>query len=187
MRADADWLGLKVWSRRRNARLKASMDERIQQYVAAAEPGALVSLFTSAPTEAETRPNGQVPFWLMALDAVRTAVFNALALLTTDPAARERALAEIAIADTAHGPGTVAALADLAFVRACMLDSVRLWPAAHCSWSHGGRNGVVGETLPIGARVLIPVVAHHRARRLPHANRFAPDRWLDGLPTPTGR
>jgi cytochrome P450 len=37
-----------------------------------------------------------------------------------------------------------------------------------------------GATLPIGARVLIPVVAHHRASRLPHANRFAPDLWLNG-------
>jgi cytochrome P450 len=37
-----------------------------------------------------------------------------------------------------------------------------------------------GEKLPIGSRVLIPAMAHHRARRLPHANRFAPDLWLDG-------
>jgi cytochrome P450 len=122
-----------------------------------------------------------VPFWLMALDAVRTAVFNALALLTTDPAAHERALAEVREADAAHGPGTVAGLAKLAFVRACLLDSVRLYPAApmlvrvtaaETEWN--------GETLPIGAKVLIPVAAHHRARRLPHANRFAPDLWLDG-------
>jgi cytochrome P450 len=181
LRADADWLGLKFWNRRTDTRLKASMDRRIQRYVTAAEPGTLVSLFASAPKEAETRPNGQVPFWLMALDAVRTAVFNALALLTTDPAAHERALAEVREADAAHGPGTVAGLAKLAFVRACLLDSVRLYPAApmlvrvtaaETEWN--------GETLPIGAKVLIPVAAHHRARRLPHANRFAPDLWLDG-------
>ncbi len=181
LRADADWLGLKVWSRLRDARLRASMDERIQRYVAAAEPGTLVSLFASAPTEAETRPNGQVPFWLMALDAIRTAVFNAMALLTTDPAAHERAVTEVRDADRAHGQGTVAALADLAFVRACLLDTVRLYPAAamlvrvtaaETEWD--------GVTLPIGSRVLIPVAAQHRARRLPHANRFAPDRWLDG-------
>ena len=153
LRADADWLGLKVWARRRDARLRASMDERIQRYVAAAEPGTLVSLFASAPTEAETRPNGQVPFWLMALDAVRTAVFNALALLTTDPAAHERALAEVRTADTAHGPGTVAALADLAFVRACLLDSVRLWPAAAMLVRvTAAETEWYGETLPIGAQ-----------------------------------
>jgi len=74
LRADADWLGLKFWSRRRDAQLKASMDARIQRYTAAAEPGTLVSLFASAPKQADTRPNGQVPFWLMALDAVRIAV-----------------------------------------------------------------------------------------------------------------
>ncbi len=181
LRADGDWLGLKVWDRRRDARLKASMDGRIQRYVAAAEPGTLVSLFTSAPKEAETRPNGQVPFWLMALDAVRTSVFNALALLTTDPAAHERALAEVRMADAAHGPGTVAALADLAFVRACMLDSVRLWPAAAMLVRvTAAETEWYGETLPIGSRVLIPAAANHRARRLPHANRFAPGLWLDG-------
>ena len=181
LRRDGDWLGLKVWNRRRNARLRASMDARIQRYAAAAEPGTLVSLFASAPTQAETRPNGQVPFWLMALDAVRIAVFNALALLTTDPAAHERALAEIRMADTTHGPGTVAGLADLAFVRACMLDSVRLWPAAAMLVRvTAAETEWYGETLPIGAKVLIPVSAHHRARRLPHANRFAPDLWLDG-------
>jgi len=181
LRGDADWLGLKFWRRGSDARLKASMDERIQRYVAAAEPGTLVSLFATAPAEADTRPNGQVPFWLMALDAVRTAAFNALALLSTDPSARERALAEVRAADSAHGPGTVAGLAELHVVRACLLDSVRLWPAAamlvrvtaeETEW--------YGETLPAGTRVLIPVVAQHRARRLPQANTFAPDRWLDG-------
>jgi cytochrome P450 len=181
LRADADWLGLKLWARRRDARLKASMDERIQRYVAAAEPGTLVGLFASAPTEADTRPNGQVPFWLMALDAVRTAVFNALALLTTDPAAHERALAEVRAADRAHGPGTVAALGELAFVRACLLDSVRLWPAAAMLVRvTAGETEWYGETVPIGTRILVPVVAQHRARSLPHANRFAPDLWLDG-------
>ena len=164
------------------------MDERIQRYVAAAEPGTLVSLFASAPKEADTRPNGQVPFWLMALDAVRTAVFNALALLTTDPDAHERALAEVRTAGTAHGPGTVAALADLAFVRACLLDSVRLWPAAGMLVRvTAAETEWYGEMLPIGVRVLIPGVANHRARRLPHANRFAPAFGSMARPTPTGR
>jgi len=181
LRADADWLGLKVWKRRGNARLKASMDERIQGYVAIAEPGTLVSLFSAAPKQADTDPNGQVPFWLMALDAVRTAVFNALALLAIEPAAHERALAEVRAADAAHGPGTLAGLAELAFVRACMLDSVRLWPAAAVLVRvTAAETDWYGETLPVGARVLIPVVAQHRARRLPQANRFDPDQWLDG-------
>ncbi len=111
LRADGDWLGLKVWNRGRDARLRASMDARIRAYVDAAEPGTLVSLMSSAPQTPETTPNGQVPFWLMALDAVRTVVANALALLATHPAARARALEEIAAADLAHDHGTVAGLA----------------------------------------------------------------------------
>jgi len=181
LRADADWLGLKFWDRRRNARLRASMDARIERYVEGAEPGTLVSLFPSAPQEAETRPNGQAPFWLMALDAVRNSVFNTLAVLTIDHVARERALAEIQAADEAHGPGTVAGLAELHFVRACLLDGVRLWPAAPVLVRvTAAETEWYGETLPIASRVLVPVAAQHRAQRLPQANRFAPELWLDG-------
>ena len=61
-----------------------------------------------------------------------------------------------------------------------MLDSVRLWPAAALLVRvTAAETEWYGETLPIGSKVLIPVAAHHRARRLPHANRFAPDLWLD--------
>jgi cytochrome P450 len=158
------------------------MDERIRRYVDAAQPGTLVSLFPSAPQAQETRPNGQVPFWLMALDAVRTVVANALALLATYPAARAQAREEIAAADVAHGRGTVAGLADLRFVRACVHESIRLWPAAPTlvrrtttatEWS--------GTTVPAGTRVLIPAAVLHRARRFSYANRLAPEIWLDGL------
>ncbi|HSK93426.1 MAG TPA: cytochrome P450 [Candidatus Angelobacter sp.] len=181
LREEGNWLGLKVWNRRRNATLRASMDERIRRYVDAAEPGTLVSLFPSAPQAHRTHPNGQVPFWLMALDAVRIVVANTLALLATHPAARARAVEEIATADAAHGRGTVAGLADLRFVRACVQESIRLWPAAptlvrrtttDTEWH--------GTTVRAGTRVLIPAAVFHRARRLPYANRLAPEIWLDG-------
>ena len=181
LRQDGNWLGLKVWNRGRNARLRASMDERIRSYVDAAEPGTLVSLFPSAPQARETHPNGQVPFWLMALDAVRTVVANALALLATHPAAREEAVEEVANADTTHGRGTVAGLTDLRFVRACVQESIRLWPAAptlvrrttaDTDWH--------GTTLPAGTRVLIPAAVFHRGQRFPYANRLAPEIWLQG-------
>ena len=181
LRADADWLGLKFWDRGRDERIRAAMDERIGRYVDTAEPGTLVSLFAAAPKAAGTDPNGQVPFWLMALDAVRTAALNTLALLATHPAARERALAEIRDADAAHAPDSVGALGALHFVRACLLDSVRLWPAAAMLVRvTAAETEWYGETLPAGSRVLVPVVAQHRARRLPQANRFAPELWLDG-------
>jgi cytochrome P450 len=181
LRGDGNWLGLKIWNRRRDARLRASMDERIRAYVDTAEPGTLVSLFPSAPQGPETAPNGQVPFWLMALDAVRTVVANALALLATHPVARAQAIAEVAAADANHGRGTVAGLADLRFIRACIQESIRLWPAAptlvrrttsETAWH--------GTGVPAGTRVLIPAAVFHRARRLPYANRLAPEIWLDG-------
>ena len=181
LREDGNWLGLKVWNRSRDARLRASMDARIRGYVDAAEPGTLVSFFPSAPQATETDPNGQVPFWLMALDAVRTVVANALALLGTYPAARAHALEEIAAADARHGRGTVAGLADLRLIRACVQESIRLWPAAptlvrrtttDTEWN--------GTTVAAGTRVLIPAAVFHRAAKLPYANRFAPEIWLDG-------
>ena len=181
LRGDGNWLGLKFWNRRRDARLRASMNERIRRYVDAAEPGTLVSLFAGAPQTRDTLPNGQVPFWLMALEAVRTVVANTLGLLATHPAARTRVLEEIAAADAAHGRGTVAGLADLRFVRACIQESIRLWPAAptlvrrttaETEWQ--------GTVVPSGTRVLIPAAVFHRRRTLPYANRFAPEIWLDG-------
>lgn len=181
LRGDGNWLGLKIWNRGRNARLRASMDQRIRAYVDAAEPGTLVSLFPGAPRAPETLPNGQVPFWLMALDAVRTVVANALALLATHPVARAEALKEIAAADVTHGRGSVAGLGDLRFLRACVQESIRLWPAAptlvrrttaETEWR--------GTLVTAGARVLIPAGVLHRARSLPYANRLAPEIWLDG-------
>lgn len=181
LREDGNWLGLKVWNRGRDARLRASMDARIRRYVDAAEPGTLVSLIPNAPQAQDTNPSGQVPFWLMALDAVRTVVVNALALLSTYPGARAQALQEIAAADGTHGRGAVAGLLDLRFVRACVQESIRLWPAAptlvrrttsDTEWA--------GTTIRAGARVLIPAAVFHRAPRLPYANRLAPELWLDG-------
>jgi cytochrome P450 len=181
LREDGNWLGMKVWKRGRDAQLRASMDERIRGYVAAAEPGTLVSLFPSVPQGPETDPNGQVPFWLMALDAVRIVVLNSLAMLLTHPSPKARVIEEVAAADATHGRGTVAGLADLRFVRACVQEAIRLWPAAptlvrrttaDTDWH--------GSNVSAGTRVLIPAAVFHRAPAHPFANRFAPEIWLDG-------
>ena len=117
----------------------------------------------------------------MALDAVRTVVVDALALLATYPAARSEAVAEIAAADATHGRGTVAGLGDLRFVRACVQESVRLWPAAPTLVRRTATDtDWLGTTVPAGTRVMIPAAVFHRARRLPYANRMAPEIWLDG-------
>jgi cytochrome P450 len=117
----------------------------------------------------------------MALDAVRTVVANALALLATYPAARAQAVEEIAAADAAHGRGTVAGVADLRFVRACVQESIRLWPAAPTLVRRTATDtDWHGTTVPAGTRVMIPAAVFHRARRFPFANGLAPEIWLDG-------
>jgi cytochrome P450 len=72
------------------------------------------------------------------------------------------------------------------FLRACMLESVRLWPTtpillrettADTTWCDGPHR----FTVPPPATVLIPVPAFHRDQNLlPFANDFVPDIWLDG-------
>jgi cytochrome P450 len=102
-------------------------------------------------------------------------------VMATDPAARARALAEIRAADAAHGRGTVAGLADLRYLRACVQESIRLWPAAPTLVRRTAADSVWnGTTVSAGTRVLIPAAVFHRARNLPYANRLAPEIWLDG-------
>ena len=173
LRADADWLGLKVWNRRRNARLRASMDERIQRYVAAAEPGTLVSLFTSAPREAETRPNAR---WLRA-DGARRGSPEVFTRGYHDRSSRERP-AEVRMADTAHGPGTVAG-SKTAFVRACRLE-FGCGPRPACSCESGGREEWYAS-VPIGDKVLTRR-RPPRPRRVQHENG-CPGLWLTARQT----
>jgi cytochrome P450 len=99
---------------------------------------------------------------------------RALALLATHPDERRRACDEI---DGWNGSD------DLPFLRACLLDTVRLWPttpmilrqtSADTTWN--------GQRLPTGAGVLIFTPFFHRdPARLAFADRFAPDIWLDKL------
>ena len=182
LRADADWLGLKVWARRRDARLRASMDARIQRYVSrrrARHARQSLSVRAQGGGDRSERPGA------VLADGARRGSHRGLqragAADDSIPPRTSARSPRSARRTAAHGPGTVAGLAELAFVRACLLDSVRLWPAAAMLVRvTAAETEWYGETLPIGARVLIPVVAHHRARRLPQANRFAPDLWLDG-------
>ena len=138
---------------------------RLGEYVAAAEPGSLVARFAAAPADAETKPVGQIPHWLFAGgDTLAINGFRALALLATHPRQRERALA------------------DDAYLEGCLEEAMRLWPTttmlsretlAETEWG--------GVAVPAGAQVLIPNLFLHRDReRHDYADRFAPERWVDG-------
>jgi cytochrome P450 len=144
---------------------------RLGRYVAAAEPDSLVSRFGDAPTDAETKPVGQIPHWLFANgDTLAINAFRALAAIVSHPS--QHAKVEAELADDR----------DLAYLQACLEDAMRLWPTttmlsretvADTDWR--------GVEVSAGTQVLIPNTYLHRDReRLDYADRFAPDRWVSG-------
>lgn len=156
LRRAGNWLGAR---RGRQARLSARYDELIAGHLARAEPGSLAGLIPSLCPAAGVRPARQAAFWLMGFTVPPPGLMQTLALLAGHPADRYSA----------------------DYVRACLLEGLRLWapvPAlmrtitSPVTWD--------GEELPAGTGVLIPLILHARSPLLPYAHRFAPEIWLDG-------
>ncbi|MFG1613923.1 cytochrome P450 [Nonomuraea wenchangensis] len=150
-------------ARRRRELLSGRYDTRILDHLRRAEPGSLAGLIAETPGEAESRGLMQAAYWLMGLGVVSAALMQTLALLSTHPAHRK------------------AARADPEHLRACLREALRLWPpvpalsrvtAAETHW--------YGTTLPAGTPVLVPLAVHQRSARLPYADSFAPEIWLNG-------
>ncbi|MFC7403266.1 cytochrome P450 [Citricoccus sp. GCM10030269] len=141
---------------------------RLQDYIELAEPGSLAAMVAQAETADDIAPHQQIPQWLFAFDAEAWATFRALSLLTAHPEAAEMARTEMAQAP------------DLPFLRATVLESLRLWPTTplilrdstvETRW----RNGV----LPAGTSLVIYAPFFHRDdETLPEAHRFSPELWL---------
>jgi cytochrome P450 len=163
LRGDANWAYFKPQRRR----LRERFLERLGRYVERAEPGSLARLVATTPSNAATYPVEQMPQWLFAFDAAGMATFRALALLAAhrDVAARVQ-----------HEPE---------LLRACVLESIRLWPTtpavlrdttAPTDWRDGA-------TLSAGAAVVVFAPFFHRDdQRLPYADSFSPQLWADGRP-----
>jgi cytochrome P450 len=169
LRRDANWGYLRP---RRDA-LRDRFLGRVEEYVAQAEADSLAALVAATPAPVDAFPAEQVPHWLFAFDAAGMATFRALALLDAHPPALRRAVSESA------SDGGASRL--LPFLRACILESVRLWPTtpavlrdttADTAWE--------GGVLRAGAALVIVAPYFHRdARRGPEADRFAPELWDD--------
>lgn len=150
LRGDANW----SFARPRRDRLRESFATRLRAHLQRAEPGSLAERVAAVDGP---QPDRQVPQWLFAFDAAGQATFRALALLREPTADRD-------------------------LLRAAALESVRLWPTTPAilretttptRWPNG--------TLPAGAMVVVFAPFLHRDdRRLPFADRFAPEVWLDG-------
>jgi cytochrome P450 len=113
--------------------------------------------------------------WLFAFDPGGMATFRALALLATHPEQMARARKEIGTARPAKKP-------HLPFLRACILESLRLWattPAvlrettAPVSWERG--------EMPKHTMIIIFAPYFHRdEEHLSYAHVFRPENWLHG-------
>ncbi|MGN9839841.1 cytochrome P450 [Nonomuraea sp. H19] len=145
---------------RRRRILSGRHDARIVDHLRRAEPGTLAGLIAGEP---ESRGLMQAAFWLTGLGVTAPGLMRTLAVLAVHPAHRK------------------AARADPAHLRACLREALRLWPPVPAlSRVTTAETGWYGTTLPAGTTVFVPIAAHQRSPRLPYANTFAPEIWLDG-------
>ncbi|MGK5545816.1 cytochrome P450 [Streptomyces sp. URMC 127] len=161
LRGDGNWFML----HRKRDRLRTELFVRSRRYLDLPEPGGLALAVRGTRAAADVKPVAQMQHWFFAFDAAPIGAYLALGLLAGHPADAARART------------------DHTYLRACVLESQRLWPTSlallrdttvETHWP-GGR------TLPAGTAVFFYSSYFHRdARRLPYADRFEPEAWLDG-------
>jgi cytochrome P450 len=170
LRRDANWAFMKP----KRTRLRAQLHRQIQAYLDRAEPGSLAARVASLAPSSGVHATDQMAQWLFAFDPAGIATYRALAVLATHPDALQAAL---------RTPG-----GDIAYLRACVVESVRLWPttpailrqARRPTWWRGG-------PLDSNAGYLIFTPFLNRDReRLAFADRFAPEQWIGRDPAENG-
>lgn len=175
LRRDANW----SWLHPRRSRLREELERRIGAYLRAPEAG---SLAATAHACGPATAVGQVPHWLFAFDAAGAVTLRALAVLAARPEVRERVLAEAAPAGSSPWQTAGRGPALLPYTRACVLESVRLWPTTFAVLRDSTGPTRWGQReLPAGTGFVIVSSFFHRDReRLAHADAFVPEAWLDG-------
>jgi cytochrome P450 len=171
LRSDANWAFL----RPKRKRLRRRFFQRLNHHLARAEQGSLASVIADIPTTDRTAPSQQVPQWLFAFDAACIATFRALALLASHPA-------QAALAQEESREHTATSRLNLPYLRACILESLRLWPTTPMVLRESTRDTAwEAGIMPAKTNVMIFAPFFHRDdRRLPYADRFSPDLWLEG-------
>lgn len=156
-----------------NRRLRRRFLGRVRRHLERAEPDSLAGVIARMPITPATAPAHQVPQWLFAFDPAAMATYRALALLAAHPEQADRAREEIRRAGERGRH-------HLPFLRACVLESLRLWPTTplvlrettrETRWERGG--------MPARTHVVSFAPYFHRDdERLTYADRFAPEVWL---------
>ncbi|TYB42491.1 cytochrome P450 [Actinomadura chibensis] len=167
LRMDANW----AFAHPRRRRTRREFFRRLSRYLDDPEPGSLAGLMAGVPASEATEPADQVPQWLFAYESTALAAFRTLALLAAHPEHAERARREAEAGE-----------ADMPFLRACVLESLRLWPTTMTILRDSTRpTEWAGRTLPTGTGFLIHTPFLQRdEENLPYADFFEPGVWLDG-------
>ncbi|MBG6134828.1 cytochrome P450 [Longispora fulva] len=164
---DAAWPGARRRAERALA-VRERLADRLGSYLDAAVPGGVAEAAIDPPRCAVTgggtdtgreKVVGQVAHWFLAFD-----ILAGVALTTLVVLAGERDLADRARKDP-----------DVA--RACVLETLRLWPPARDLFRDSCREvDWGGEVLPAGTRLLVPAVFGHGDRRtVAEPDAFLPD------------
>jgi cytochrome P450 len=169
LRANANWSFLK----RQDTRLRTKFLSRIEDRMKNAERGSLAYAIANMHPGQHAAPVDQIPQWLFALETTGFATFKTLALLATHPEHAATATAEVQRDETQRQ--------HLPFLRACVLESLRLWPTTPVILRQSTREVQWPDgDMATGCSVLIYVPYFHRDQaHVPQAHSFTPGRWLD--------
>jgi cytochrome P450 len=155
-----------------HTQLRERFIDRLYAYTELADPHSLIGRLSRLPVRASVDPIGQVPHWLFAFDAAGMAALRTAAVLAARPEEQSRCETD-GLEEPQLRP----------FLRACVLESVRLWPTTPALLREltGATTFTDGGRFAAGSSVLIVTPAFHRdPDLLPFADDFVPEIWLDG-------
>lgn len=167
LRLDANW----AYTHRRHTDERRRFLNLLHAQLDLGRPGSLATALRETPAEPGLDEVGQVPHWLFAFDAAVIVTLRTLALLSTHPDELAKARREVADADLDTPQ-------QLSHLRACVLESIRLWPTTPALLRESTEETSWG---PAGTTFLVYTPFFHRdPETLPYADTFEPDIWLDG-------
>jgi len=166
LRAAGNWAYAHPRRRRERDRFLAE----VAGYVRRAGPDSLAAVVAATAAAEDVDPAGQLPHWLFAFDAAGMTTFRTLALLARHPRQLQAVSDELDGLDLARPQ-------PLPYLRACVLDTVRLWPTTPALLRESTADTGWG---PKGTTEFVYKPFFHRDPALPFADHFVPHIWLDG-------
>ncbi|WP_253907365.1 cytochrome P450 [Arthrobacter sp. 35/47] len=169
LRSDANWAFLKPRKRRLRSQFLAAVDDRLR----AAPPSCLASMMAGMNTQDDAAPVEQIPQWLFAFDPAGMATFRTLAAITAHP--------EVLSWTVQEATEKRYQREYLPWLRACVLESLRLWPTTPMVLRQATRDVAWDAgTMPAKCGVFIYAPFFHRDERaVPNPHTYTPERWLN--------